>query len=85
MLNDHDSRMAAEHCRMIMAEVAQTSTRPSVLYRPHLRKYEWPDARGTYWTATYGDVEGRGARPKDAMTEFDLIWQRYTESKGTTP
>ncbi len=83
MLNDHDSRMAAENSRMIMAEVAQAYMLPSVLYRPALRKWVWPDERGTYWTATYGDVQGKGARPKDAMTEFDLAWERYqTDSKG---
>lgn len=81
MLNDHDSAMAAENLRMIADEVAQAMMRPSVLYRPALRKWEWPDERGTYWTATYGGVEGKGLRPKDAMTEFDLAWQRY-ESKG---
>lgn len=79
MLNDHDSRMAAEHLRMIAAEVSQAMTYPSVLYRPYLRKWEWPDGR-FYWTATYGDVTGQGARPKDAMTEFDLAWHRYRNS-----
>jgi hypothetical protein len=80
MLNDQDSKIAAEHARMITAEVTKAYTRPSVLYRPALRRWEWPDERGIYWTATYGDVEGKGARPKDAMTEFDLAWQRYEYS-----
>ena len=75
-MNDHDSRMAAEHIRMIYAEVAQELTRPSVLYRPALFKRVWPDDRGTYWLAKYGDVEVGGATPKDAMTEFDLAWRR---------
>ena len=51
--------------------------RPSALYRPILRKWEWPDERGTYWTATYGDLEVKGKSPKDAMTQFDHAWQRY--------
>lgn len=79
-MNDHYSSMAAESIRMIAAETHQAQTMPSVLYRPTLRKWVWPDERGTYWTATYGDLEGRGARPKDAMTEFDLAWQRYSDS-----
>lgn len=77
-MNDHDSKMTAENIRMIYAEIAQAMTQPSVLYRPILRKWEWPDERGTYWTARYGDVEGKGARPEAAMGEFDLAWHRYT-------
>lgn len=78
-MNDHDSRMTAENIRMIYAEIAQAMIYPSVLYRPELRKWEWPDGR-LYWTATYGGVTGQGARPKDAMTEFDLAWNRYEQS-----
>jgi hypothetical protein len=75
-MNEHDSRMAAEHTRMIYAEVAQELTRPSVIYRPTLRKWVWPDERGTYWTAQFGDLQVKGATPKDAMAEFDLAWRR---------
>ena len=81
-MNNHDSSMTAFHIRNIHEEIAQAMTQPSVLYRPVLLKWEWPDERGSYWTATYGSVEGKGARPKDAMTEFDLAWQRYSQSKG---
>lgn len=81
MLNDHDSAMAAEHLRMIYAEIAQEMMRPSVLYRPILREWSWPDGRH-YWTATYGDLEEKGTRPKDAMTAFDLAWNRYTQSEN---
>lgn len=79
-MNDHYSKMAAESIRMIMAEVAQAMTRPSVLYRPALRIWVWPDERGVYWTAIYGDVEGKGDSPEDAMTKFDLAWKRYNKS-----
>lgn len=79
-MNDHYSMLAADSIRCIAAETHQAQTRPSVLYRPVLRKWVWPDERGMYWTATYGDVTGKGARPKDAMTEFDLAWQSYEYS-----
>lgn len=79
MMNDHWSQMAAETVRYTCSGIETAIIRPSVLYQPTLRKFEWPDERGTYWIATYGDFSVKGADPAQAMKEFDKYWD--TQSK----
>ena len=74
MMNDHDSFLAKEIFRETLYCIERAMTRPAVLYRPALRKWVWPDERGTYWTAHYGDVEARGDSPEQAMENFDKAW-----------
>ena len=62
-----------------LAEAAQISINPSVLYRPKL------SVDGDQWCALYGDdlqsgVAGFGNSPATAMQDFDKSW--YAELKG---
>lgn len=76
MMNDHESFLAKEIIRETCYGIEQAATRPSVLYRPRLHRWQWPDERGTYWTAHYGSsLEVRGDSPEQAMAEFDKKWR----------
>ena len=51
--------------------------RPSVLFRPELRRLEGGPLPGHAWAAVYhGVVLGQGATPDDAVRDFDQRWTR---------
>jgi hypothetical protein len=54
-----------------IAVVGWAMTRPSAVYRPTLDRPTY-----TRWRARYGEVEGTGASPEEAMLEFDAAWSK---------
>ena len=80
MLNDYQSMVAAQEISNAAHDISRALTRPSAVYRPSMRHWSWPDARGEYWTASYGGVEARGASPEEAMAYFDSLWSKRLPS-----
>lgn len=71
----------AYHVQLAAWEFVALSTRPSVLYRPHL------SADGKKWCALLGDdlavgVAGFGDTPEEAMAAFDTAWRSVRTPKA---
>ena len=77
----HYAEMAAETIRVAAAGVEAESTRPCVLFRPHV------SVDGDMWCALYGDdlqsgVAGFGRSPEEAMCDFDAEWKKPLKAEG---
>jgi hypothetical protein len=64
------------HAESLIVEAAQIATaeqtRPSVLYRPTLKRVV--SVAGERWVATCGDLVAFGDSPDAAMRAFDAAW-----------
>ena len=60
--------------------ISQEWTRPSVLFRPTLKKEVGE------WQAIYGvEIIGTGSSPDAAMKDFDENWEQFSEEKYEHP
>lgn len=68
-MNDSDSAL-----------VRDALLRPSVLFRPELRKAQMQSPEGkdyVMWLAVYGDFTGFCDSPEGAMADFDKKWKAH--------
>lgn len=74
-MNQAEETMVETH-RQATIDATTQQTRPSVLFRPQLRRTRFDGVpRGTWtWIATYGDLTTQGPNPRAAMLEFDRQW-----------